>query len=196
MVGGIQPRREEIPHLAVGLVLALALLVLHHAALLVELGLGEGAEEVAHPVGLEPEREVERGGGHVGEVVGAVLVRRAVHVGGAGALERALELLVVVLAPVEHQVLEQVGEPGAAGALVLRADVVPHVDRHDRRLVVLVDQDGQAVRQHEPLVGDLDGGLGGERRGEEREEGDGGREAAHVGLGDGWGSVVLRLRSG
>ena len=181
MVGGIEPRREEIPHLAVGLVLALPLLVLHHAALLVELGLGDGAEQVAHAVGLEPEREVERGGRHVLEVVGAVFVRRAVQVGGADALERALELLVVVLAPVEHQVLEQVGEAGPAGALVLRADVIPDVDRDDRRLVVLVDEHGQAVRQHEPLVGDVDGGLGGEWRGEEREEGDGGPKAAHDG---------------
>ena len=37
--GGVEPRVEEVPDPAVGLVLALALLVLHHAALLVELGL-------------------------------------------------------------------------------------------------------------------------------------------------------------
>ena len=89
MVGGIEPRREEVPDLAVGLVLALALLVLHHAALLVELGLADRAEQVAHAVGLEPERQVERGGRDVLEVVGAVLVGRAVQVGGADALERA-----------------------------------------------------------------------------------------------------------
>jgi hypothetical protein len=69
----------------------------------------------------------------------------------------------VVLRAVEHQVLEQVGEAGAARRLVLAADVVPEVDRDDRGLAVGVHDHAQAVGQGELLVGDRDaagGGLG------------------------------------
>ena len=47
------------------------------------------------------------------------------------------------------------GEAGLAGLFVLGTDVVPDSDGHDRRLAVLVDDDPQAVVEHEPLVGDL-----------------------------------------
>ena len=79
------------------------------------------------------------------EVVRAVEVRRAVHARGADFLKRPKVLVVVVLAAVEHQVLEQVGEAGLAGHLVLRADVIPNRDGDDRRLAVLVHDDAQAV---------------------------------------------------
>ena len=101
---------------AIGLVVALALLVLDHAALLVELALVDRAEQVAHAVGLHPQRRVERGGRHGLEVVGAVEPGGAVHVGGAGLLERREVLVLDVLGAVEHQVLEQVREPGACPA--------------------------------------------------------------------------------
>ena len=52
--------------------------------------------------------------------------------------------------------LEQMGEAGLALRLVLRPDIVPGADRDDRRLVVLVDQDGQAVVELERLVRDRD----------------------------------------
>jgi hypothetical protein len=140
---------QLLPDLAVGLVLALALLVLHHAALLVEQRLVDRAEEVAHAVGLHPQRHVQRGGRHVLEVVGAVGVGGAVLVGGADQLERLEELAAVVLRALEHQVLEQVGEAAAPGRLVLAADVVPDVDRDDRRLAVGVHDHAQAVGQGE-----------------------------------------------
>ena len=159
-VFGIQRLAQLVPDLAVGLVLALALLVLDHAALLVERLLVDRAEQVAHAVGLHPQRHVERGGRHVLEVVGAVGVGGAVLVGGADQLERLEELALVVLRAVEHQVLEQVREAGAAGRLVLAADVVPEVDRHDRRLAVGVHDHAQAVGQRELLVRDVDGRLG------------------------------------
>ena len=87
MPGGIGAVRDEFADLAVGLVLALALLVLHHAALLVERLLVDRAEQVAHAVGLHPQRHVERGGRHVLEVVGAVELGGAVLLGGADQLE-------------------------------------------------------------------------------------------------------------
>ena len=92
-----------------------------------------------------------------GRIGGAVLVGRADQ------LERLEEFALVVLRALEHQVLEQVREAGAAGRLVLAADVVPDVDRDDRRLAVGVHDHAQAVGQGELLVRDVDGG--GLRRG-------------------------------
>jgi hypothetical protein len=167
---------QLIEHLPVGLVLAFALFVLHHAALLVERRLVDGADQVAHAIGFHPQRGVERGGGHVFEVVGAVGVRRAVEVGGADGLQRREEIALVVFRPVEHQVLEQVREARAARGLVLAAHVVPDVHRHDRRLVVGVHDHAQAVGQGEGFVRDVDLGPG--RRIRMRGRGDEGRAAA------------------
>ena len=50
-----------------------------------------------------------------------------------------------MLGAFEHQVLEQVRKAGAPGPLVLGADVVPDVDRHDRHVMILVDDDVEAV---------------------------------------------------
>ena len=161
MIGGIELGSEKVPDLAVGLVFSLALLVLHHAALLIQLRLADGPGQMSHAVGLHPEREVESIGRDVLEIVGAVLVGGAVHVGGAGLLQRAEEILVVVLAAVEHQVLEQMSETGAARPLVLGADVIPDIHRDDRRLVILMDDQGQPVGQHEALKGNVEGGRRG-----------------------------------
>src|ERR1700684_822261 len=53
-----------------------------------------------------------------------------------------------MLAAAEHQVLEKMRETGFPRLLVFRAHVVPHVHRHDRRLVVLVDDHRQPVVEH------------------------------------------------
>ena len=145
-----------------GCVIALALLVLHDAALLVELALVDRAEQVAHAIRFEPQREIDGRGRHGLEVVGAVEVRRAVDVGDADFLQRPEILVVVVLAAVEHQMLEQVREAGLAGHLVLRADVVPDRDRDDRRFAVLVHDDAQAVVEIELVERNLR--ILGERR--------------------------------
>ena len=155
------PLQQVIEHLAVGLVVTLAFFVLHHAALLVEFLLADGPQQVTHPVRLHPQGHVERGFRHVLEIVGAVEVGRAVHVGGADAFERLEVFVVEVLSAVEHQVFEQVGEAGLAGFLVLRADVVPDVDGNDRRLVVFMHDQPQPVGQRVFGVRNLD--VGGER---------------------------------
>ena len=77
-----------------------------------------------------------------------------------------------VLGALEHHVLEEVGEAGAAGALVERADVVPEVDGDEGEAMVFVGEDDEAVGQGELFVfefGDLErlgggqsvGGVGG-----------------------------------
>src|SRR3546814_7596587 len=52
--------------------------------------------------------------------------------------------------------LEQMRETGLSRLFVLGADVIPHVDGHDRRLVILVDHHPQAVVEGKALVGDID----------------------------------------
>ena len=152
---------DQLARHAVGVVLALALLVLDHPALLVQLGLVDGAQQVPHPVGLHEQHRVERADGDVLEVVRPVGVGRAVEVGRADALEHLEVVVVEVLGPVEHQVLEQVREPAPPVRLVFRPDVVPHVDGHDGRLVVLVDDEREPVVERERLVRDV--GEAGER---------------------------------
>src|SRR5204862_2452461 len=76
----------------------------------------------------------------------------------AGALdERHVLGLADVARSLEHHVLEQVRESGLALDLVLRADVVPEVDRHDRSEPI--DRDDQAEPIGEALVGERHGRL-------------------------------------
>ena len=58
----------------------------------------------------------------------------------------------------EHHVLEQMGEAGAAGLLVLRADVIQHLDGDGRGRVVLRENDREPVRQRVPLERNSDSG--------------------------------------
>ena len=51
----------------------------------------------------------------------------------------------MVLGPLEHHVLEQMGEAGPADLLVLRPDVVPEVDGGNGQRVVFVQDDLQPV---------------------------------------------------
>ena len=105
--------------------------------------------------------EVELVDGQRLVVVGAVVPGRAV--GDAAHLLDVAEVLVGadVLAALEEHVLEQVGEAGAARPLVLRADVVPEVDRHQRQRGVAVEDDAQAVVERmlgeAALEGEVDG---------------------------------------
>src|SRR5713226_3279980 len=52
-----------------------------------------------------------------------------------------------VLRSRKEHVLEEMREAGAAAALILRADVIPEVDGHQRRGVILVENHPQAVWQ-------------------------------------------------
>src|SRR5438309_1646528 len=47
----------------------------------------------------------------------------------------------------KQHVLEKMCEAGAAGALVLRSDVIPEIDGHQRRGVILVEDDLKAIVQ-------------------------------------------------
>ena len=126
-------------------VVALAPLFLHHLALDVELLLRQGREEVAHAIGLQPEAEGQVVRRQRLEVIRAIEERRPVQ--DAADRLHVAEVLVVadVLRAGEEHVLEQMREAGAAGPLVLRADVVPEVDGDERGGVVFVEDDAEAV---------------------------------------------------
>jgi hypothetical protein len=142
----IQQWQQAQPGIAVrDVVVALAPLVLHHLALVVQGLLGQGRYQSAHPVGLEPQAQFEVLGRQGLEIVGPVRVRGRVqraagaldepHVFGLGDVQRTLE----------HQVLEEVCEAGLALGLMSRAHVVPEVDADDRSAVVLAHDDAQPV---------------------------------------------------
>jgi hypothetical protein len=76
----------------------------------------------------------------------------------------------VVLAAAEHQVLEQVRKTGLPGLLVLRAHVIPDVEGHDGGFVILVNDQGETVLEHEFLVGDVNIGSLPEYRPAENED--------------------------
>ena len=52
--------------------------------------------------------------------------------------------------------LEKCANPGLAHFLILGADVIPEVDGHDGSFVVLMDDQGESVREHDFLVRDID----------------------------------------
>ena len=98
-----------------------------------------------HAIGLEPEdeRQVlrrERLPEHR-----RVFVRVGVALPADARDQRRVPFGLDVLRALEHHVLEEVREAGAARPLVLRADVVPDLGVHDRRRVIL-EQDHAAAR--------------------------------------------------
>ena len=149
---GINICSDHLVHAAVGTVLALPLLVLDYTALFIEPRLIHRTEHVSHAIRLEPQRQIQRRGGHVLEIVRAIEPGGPVHRRGTRGPQRLEEVVVEVLRSVEHQVLEQMCEAGSSRPLILAADVIPDVDRDDRRLVILVQNQREPVGQHMLLV--------------------------------------------
>ena len=144
MIRGVQRCHECHAGEAVRTVLVvLPTLVQHHVALILELGLGQRRQQIRHPVRFHPEGQVERVRRHDFPVVRAIGVRRPIQ-RRAGGLQRLKVALVVMLRPLEHQMLEQVGEAGVTRPLVLGADVIPHIDGDDRTGVIFVNEGRQA----------------------------------------------------
>ncbi len=151
--------------LAVGLIVyAQAPLFFDRLPLVLEILLGD--DQAAHAVGLQEEAQVELIFGH------RLVVGRAVGVGGAVGVaavgvDQEVELSHAhVLGALEHHVFEEVGEAGAALALILGAHLIANANRVYRRVVIFRDDHAETVIQMR--VGELDGvagrGLGGGRR--------------------------------
>ena len=94
----------------------------------------------------ELEDQLERARRDDFPVVRPIGIRRPVE-RPSRTLQRREVSVVVMLGPFEHQMLEQVREPGVAGTLVLGSDVIPEVHRHDRT------NRFRHVRQEEDLAG-------------------------------------------
>jgi hypothetical protein len=159
-VVGMLVGEEHVVDLLVGEIVggafALAALVAHDVALVGELDAIEAFEEEAHAVAFEPEGKLELIAGDGLEVVGTVEVGGAVDVGCACALEIfEVGLFADMLGAFKHHVLEEVGEAGAAGALVERADVIPEVDGDEREAMVFVCEDDETIGEGELFVFEL-----------------------------------------
>ena len=93
---------------------ALPALVLHDVALRVDRLRRHRVEQVAHAIGLEEQRELERVRRHVDVVVRPIVAGRRVVL-AAGRFEPLVELAGLDVSRAhEHQVLEQMREAGAA----------------------------------------------------------------------------------
>ena len=113
---------------------ALPAFVADHVLLVGERRLVDFIEQVAHAIGLEPQRQLKLIGGHGLEVVGAVVIGGPVQIARSGGLEQPdVRVGRHVLRTLKHHVLEQVRKPGTPGRLVGRADVVPEIHRHHRQ---------------------------------------------------------------
>ena len=173
---------------------ALSALVLHDVALAVDALRRHRVEKVAHAIRLEEQRQFQRVGGHVDDVIRPIVRGRSVVV-TARAFEQEIELpFGHVLRSFEHQVLEQVRETGAPGLLVRRSDVVPEVDRHHRDARIAMQDHIQPVGELELLEGNLKGSwrLRTQRNGQqgEQDQQNAATHAASLRLG----SIVLHFR--
>ncbi len=131
------------------ILVALSPFVQHHLALGLEPLRGQRRQQIPHAVRLHPQRPVDGARGHHLPIVRAIGVGGAVQL-RAGLLQRREVPAVVVLRPFEHQVFEEMGEPGPPWLLVLRPDVVPDVDGHDRHAVILVHDHVETVAESPP----------------------------------------------
>ena len=158
MSGGEDRRHQLLVEGAVGsVVVGLALLVLDHVTLVVEVLLRHRVEQRGHAIRFEPQAQLDLVRGQRLEVVGAVEVGGGVEHAAGSLHDREVLRLGHVAAALEHEVLEEVGEPGLARLLVLGADVVPEVDGDDRRYPVGRDDDAQSVGERVLAEADVDG---------------------------------------
>jgi hypothetical protein len=138
MVGGIQGGGQRHHDHAIRTILVtLSPLVEHHLPLRLEALARECRQQKSHAIGFHPQRAIDRARRDDFPVVGAVGVRGTVEE-RTGLLQRREVASVVVLRALEHQMLEQMCKAGASRTLVLRAHVIPHVDRHDWHVAILV----------------------------------------------------------
>ena len=153
MLLGEQLMEQRLFDDAVRLVLdALPALVADDVLLVREVGLIDLIEQVAHPIRLEPQRQLELVRGNGLEVVRAIEVGGAVDRAAAGALDQPeMRIAGHVLRALEHHVLEEVREPGASRLFVGRTDVIPEIHGDERQPVILRQDDLEPVRQRELL---------------------------------------------
>ena len=140
-----------------------------HAALFLDhLALGhEGLlvhAQGRHAIGFHPQRQRQVLGRNGLPEHGRVFVGVGVGLAADRGDDRGVLLRLDVLRPLEHHVLEEMCKAGAARLLVLRTHVVPQLDLHDRRRLVLVQHHHHPVGEHEALILELGRANGGVQR--------------------------------
>ncbi len=108
-----------------------------------------------HAIGFEPQHQrqvlLRRGLPEHRRILSRVGVALPADARDEGGVRFRLD----VLRALEHQVLEQVCEAGAAGPLVLRSDVIPELQVDDRRGVIFRQHDGEAVVERRDAIFEL-----------------------------------------
>ena len=124
-------------------------LVADELDLFVELLLRKSGQEVAHPVRFQPKHGVELRDRH--SLIDGRQVRAgaAIDVGATEPLHRHQEIVRMMLRSIEQQMFEQVRQPRLARRIVARSSLINHLDRNDRQLVVLANEDRQSIVQGE-----------------------------------------------
>ena len=141
-------RRHRLAELGSGhRIDAHAPLLEHHVALRAHHRGRQG--EVAHPIGLEGHHGMQMLLRHALEI-GRVIIRGEGILLAAELGDEAREFaLRMGLRALEHQMLEEMRDPGTAARLIGRADAIPDHVGHDRRAMIRDDDDVEAVRQAE-----------------------------------------------
>ena len=164
MVGRVHRLGDRQLGAAVGAVLVrLAALVLDDLELLLQLLGGDHVGQRGQAIGLQPEERLQQVARPDLVVVRPVVAGGAVVVAAPALHDRVERRVGRVARPHEHQVLEQVREAGPSGHLVLRADVVPEIDGHERARPIRVEDHPKPVGQCVRFELDFE-----HRRGDER----------------------------
>src|SRR5687767_11273408 len=125
-------------------IITLTSLIFYDVTLIVELLLSHRIEQSAHAVGFHKEGELEKIRGDHLKVIRAIRISRAVNACTCF-LQRFEIIVIVVLRALKHHVLEKMSETRSADYLILRADVIPEVNRNDRRRCIAVHYHAEAV---------------------------------------------------
>ena len=151
------------------------------------LGLQRGSidAKTRHAVRLEPEHQRQIVGGHGFPEHRRVIVGVRVALPPDSRNHRRVLFGPHVFGAFEHHVLEEMGETGPAGALVLRSHVIPELQVRDGRRMILEQDHGQAVLERRDFVVQRRWAHGRAERigpdsGEERHEGDEDHDAGIV----------------
>ncbi len=147
---GVGERAELLDRLADRIVVdAQALLLLDDVALGVDRRRKE--LQVPHPLRLQLQREPDVRRRHRVVVGGQILGGEGVDLPAHLLQQPGVLLGRNVLGPLEHHVLEHVGDAANADVLVLRSDVIENLHRRDGRLVIGEEEHLQPVRQRPAL---------------------------------------------
>jgi hypothetical protein len=124
-------------------------LLAHHRNLVGEVLRGD--PRCPHPVRLQEQASFERAGRHDFEVVGVVGVGGPVEHSAGGLHQAEVLQLGERFTALEHQVLEQMGKPGASLRFGPESDVVVHRNPDHAGTAVRRQQHSQPVGQPKPL---------------------------------------------